>query len=58
LHAAGLELVSSGIRWLASVDVLPAWLGYVENQLGALAPPAGKHGIAPDRDSTANPPPA
>jgi hypothetical protein len=38
LQAAGLELVSSGIRWLARVAVLPAWLGYVENELFALEP--------------------
>jgi hypothetical protein len=38
LQSAGLELVSAGIRWLARVDVLPAWLGYVENELSALTP--------------------
>ncbi len=36
LEQAGLQLVSSGIRWLARTDVLPAWLGYVENELRAV----------------------
>jgi hypothetical protein len=38
---AGLALVSSGVRWLARVEVLPAWLGYVENELAAVAHGSG-----------------
>jgi hypothetical protein len=36
LVRTGLSLVSPGIRWLARVEVLPAWLGYVENELAAI----------------------
>jgi hypothetical protein len=35
LESLGYRFVSPGIRWLARVHVLPAWLSYVENELTA-----------------------
>ena len=38
LAGIGYRFVSPGIRWLARVQVLPAWLSYVENELGVERP--------------------
>jgi hypothetical protein len=31
--AEGLHLVATGVRWLASSELLPAWLNYVDEVL-------------------------
>jgi hypothetical protein len=38
LERLGYRFVSPAIRWLARVEVLPAWLSYVENELVADRP--------------------
>ena len=35
LGSLGFSDVGPGVRWLAKVEILPAWLAYVENELAA-----------------------